>query len=257
MSEESTDVETLGGETQPVNPSTPETEFTVPDEYKDAGWAKNIHSVGDLWSQHANAQHLIGRKTIGIPTSDSSEQEYIDFYSKTRPESQDGYDFDLEDDSDNAMFKELFYNNGISARQAKSLIDGYKDSIRKNSEVLYSAEGFETTMKNELGNEYKDRLDEINKFLKVNARPSQLDALENAPNEILGLVYGLINKTMDKYAVKELGAAEQKPVNASSSVDSLTEYMKEKSKLEQNPFTTTEQLEDLKRRYGVGKYVKG
>lgn len=251
-----TDVEPLGGETQPVGtPDSGSTGFVVPDAYKEAGWTKNIHSIDDLWSQHANAQQLIGRKTVGIPTADSSEQEYIDFYSKTRPESQDGYDFDLENDADNALFKELFYNNGISSRQAKALIDGYKDSVRKASEPMFSAEGFEKTMKEELGNEYKGRLDEINKFLKVNARPSQLEALEQSPNEILGLVYGLVSKTMDKYAVKELGTVEQKQTQTVGSVESLAKYMEEKAKLEMNPFSTTEQLEELKRTYGVGKYA--
>lgn len=250
-----TDVEPLGGETQPEDTSVGTQDFVVPDAYREAGWAKNIHSTDDLWNAHANAQTLIGRKTIGIPTSDSSEQEILDFYAKVRPENQDGYDFDLESDEDNALFKDLFYNNGVSAKQAKAIVDGYKESVRKASEPLFSADGFDKVMRESIGNDYKGRLEEINKFLKLNARPSQLDALEQAPNEVLGLIYSLINKTMDKYAVKELGTVEQKPTLAVSSVDALTEYMNEKAKLEQNPFTTSEQLDELKRRYGVGKYA--
>lgn len=256
MSEENTDVEPLGGETQPVeSPSATAPEFAVPDAYKDAGWVKNIHSVDDLWNQHANAQTLIGRKTVGIPTADSSEQELLDFYAKVRPESQDGYDFDLESDADNTLFKDIFYNNGISAKQAKAIVDGYKESIRKASEPLYSADGFDRIMREELGNEYKGRLDEINKFLKLNAKPSQLDALEQTSNESLGLVYSLISKVMDKYAVKELGSVEQKPLSVTSSTDALSKYMEEKALLERNPFTKAEQYEDLKRKYGVGKYA--
>ena len=95
---EETDVKELGSETQPVNetvgsvnnePSTP-ADFVIPDEYKEAGWANNIHSVNDLWQQHANAQKLIGKKTIGIPTADSSEDEIREFYKKVRPKTKDG-----------------------------------------------------------------------------------------------------------------------------------------------------------------------
>lgn len=250
-----TDVEPLGGETQPVDTYEGATDFVVPDAYKAAGWTKNIRSYDDLWNQHANAQQLIGRKTIGIPTADASEQELIDFYSKIRPEKLEDYDFDLEGDDDNELFRNIFFNNGISSRQAKAIVDGYKDAIRKASEPLFSADGFEKVMKEELGNEYKGRLEEINKFLKINARPSQLQALEESSNEVLGLVYSLINKTMDKYAVKELGSVEQKQTPVASSTDALTKYMEEKAKLEKNPFTTTEQLEELKRIYGVGKYA--
>ncbi len=252
MSEEITDVEPQGGETQPVESIS---EFSVPEAYKEAGWAKNIHSVEDLWSQHANAQTLIGRKTVGIPGADASEQEVLDFYAKIRPESQDDYDFDLDSDDDNALFKDIFYKNGISSKQAKAIVDGYKEAVRKSSEPLYSAVGFDRVMKEELGGEYKGRLEEINKFLKLNAKPSQLDILEDAPNDVLGLVYSLISKTMDKYAVKELGSVEQKPIAASSSTEAMTEYMKEKSALERNPFTTSAQLDELKRKYGVGKYA--
>lgn len=257
MESEITDVEPQGGDTQPVEntPNESPTEFVVPDTYKDAGWAKNIHSTDDLWNAHANAQQLIGKKTIGIPTADSSEQEYIDFYAKTRPETQDGYDFDLEDDADNASFKEIFYNNGISARQAKAIVDGYKDSIRKQEDILFSEEGFKKVMQNELGNDYQGRLDEVTKFLKVNARPSQLQALEKAPNELLGLVFGLIDKTMNRYAVKELGSVENKGSTQANTIEGLTQYMNEKAKLEQNPFTTQKDLDDLKRRFGVGKYA--
>ena len=162
---EETDVNEQGSETQSEDTTTPAvSDFVVPEAYKDAGWASNIHSVDDLWTQHANAQKLIGKKTIGIPNADSSEQEYEDFYSKVRPESMDGYDIDLADDTE--MFKDIFYKNGISARQAKAITEAYKDSVRKASEGLYSQEGLDTAMHEFVGSDYKEKVDNINKFLK-------------------------------------------------------------------------------------------
>ena len=45
-------------------------QFSVPEAYKDAGWAQNIKSPDDLWGQFANAQSLIGKRPAGIPLAD-------------------------------------------------------------------------------------------------------------------------------------------------------------------------------------------
>ena len=247
---EETDVQEQGSETQPVEtPANPVNEFTIPDDYKDAGWASNIHSIDDLWSQHANAQKLIGKKTIGIPTEDSSEEEISEFYSKVRPEAEDKYDIDLGDDTE--MFKKIFYENGISARQAKSITEAYKESVRKVSDGLFSEEGFKEVMKDTLGDEYKTKIEKVNGFLKQYGKKSALAQLDQLPNETLGLIYGLIDLTMDKYAVKELGSVNQK--SALTSDKDMTEYMQKMQALDNDPFVTQEKRDALRREYGIIK----
>lgn len=255
MEEIETDVEEQGSETQPVDggEQTPETapaEFQIPDEYKDAGWAANIKSLDDLFKQHANAQKLIGKKTIGIPTADSSEAEIAEFYAKLRPESEEKYDIDLGDDTD--VFRKIFYENGISDRQAKAITEAYKENVRKVSEGLYSEDGFKATMKENLGDDYQSKIDKVNGFLKQYGKKSALEQIDNLPNETLGLVYNLINLTMDKYAVKELGGVEQKSVH-NSKEGMLEEYMKKHAELENSPFSTQEDYQKLKREYGIIK----
>lgn len=72
MDDIATDVSGQGSETQPENnaAAAPGSEggFSVPEAYKEAGWSKNIKSYDDLWKMNANAQTLIGKKTIGFPT---------------------------------------------------------------------------------------------------------------------------------------------------------------------------------------------
>ena len=254
---EETDVNEQGSETQPAETSTQvdssPAEFAIPDSYKEAGWAKNIKSYDDLWKQHENAQKLIGRKTIGIPTSDSSEEEIEQFYAKVRPESLDGYDFDLAEDTD--FFKDVFYKSGISARQAKALTDAYKESVRKSTESLYSENGFKEVMKNALGDEYSTKIEKVNAFLKQYGKKSALDEIEQLPNETLGLLYGLINLTMDKYAVKELGSVsngiEQK--SAMNNEKDMAEYMQEMMALDKDPFVSKEKKDAIRRKYGFIK----
>lgn len=246
-----TDVNDLGSTTQPETPSEPQTTgFSVPDAYKESGWAANIKSVDDLWSQHANAQKLIGKKTIGIPTADSSENEIEEFYAKVRPESIDKYDFDLEGDTD--YFKDIFFKNGISSRQAKGIVDAYKESVRQATEGLYSADGFEKVMKTTLGDEYKGKIEKVNGFLKQFGSKSALAEIENLPNETLGLLYGLIDLTMDKYAVKELGSVN-KSTEASTEKQDLAKYMEEMKALDRNPFATDAQRQELRRKFGIIK----
>lgn len=249
---ELTDVEEQGSETQSASTQeeqTPANDFVVPDEYKEAGWAANIKSVNDLWTQHANAQKLIGKKTIGIPTADASEAEIADFYAKLRPESEDKYDIDLGDDTD--VFRKIFYENGISGRQAKAITEAYKESVRKVSDGLFSEDGFKAVMQETLGDDYKSKIDKVNGFLKQYGKKSSLEKIDQLPNETLGLLYGLIDLTMDKYAVKELGSVTSK--SAESEEKDLNEYMKEHAKLESSPFTTQEDYIQLKRKYGIIK----
>lgn len=246
---EETDVEVQGADTQPVEPEVNTTEFSVPDDYKEAGWASNIHSYDDLWTQHANAQKLIGKKTIGIPNDDSSENEINEFYAKVRPESEDKYDIDLGDDTE--LFRKVFYENGISARQAKSITEAYKESVRKVSEGLFSEDNFKAVMQETLGDDYKAKIEKVNGFLKQYGKKSALEEIDQLPNQTLGLLYGLIDLTMDKYAVKELGSVTQK--SAMNNEKDMVEYMQKMEALDRNPFVTKEQRDALRREYGIIK----
>lgn len=261
---EDTDVNEQGSATQPVETNTPPettqtrqtllnndmSAFFVPEQYKEAGWTNNINSYEKLWEAHANAQELIGRKTIGIPTDNSSEEELEQFYAKLRPETADKYDFDLGDDT--AIFKDIFHKNGLSNRQAKAITEAYKESVRRVEDGLFSQEGFNAVMKDNLGEKYQEKIDKVNTFLKQFGSKDALKEVDGLPNQTLGLVYKLIDLTMDKYGVKELGSVEAKATEKTTEPD-LNEYMKEMSKLGKNPFATDKMRLDLKRKYGIIK----
>ena len=82
-------------------------------------------------------------------------------------------------------------------------------------------------------------------------KKSALAEIDNLPNETLGLVYGLINLTMDKYAVKELESVQQK--SAINNTGDMVEYMKEMQKLDNDPFATQEKRDEIRRKYGYLK----
>lgn len=250
-----TDVNEQGSETQSVETESPVVEereslapeFSVPEQYKDAGWAANIKSEEDVWNQLANAQKLIGKKTVGIPDENSSENDITEFYGKVRPENSTDYEFDLEEDTE--FFQKLFYDNGLSKRQAKAIVEGYKESVRKQSEGLYSEAGLKENLVKYIGEDYQPKVTEISNFLKQYADKETLQNIDKLPNAEVGLIYGIINLVMDKYGVKELGSVSRH--DTKSIEPDLKGYIEEKQKLDLRPHSIQEEA-DLKRKYNIG-----
>jgi len=70
----------------------PQTNFSVPQEYADRGWAEKIKSPEDLWKGYDNAQSLLGKRPAGVPQPDAPDEEWDKFYAAAgRPESPDKY----------------------------------------------------------------------------------------------------------------------------------------------------------------------
>lgn len=86
-----------------------ESVFTIPDQYKEKGWSKNVKSIDDLFNQFDNAQKLIGKKTPQKP-------DKLDDYELTEKERSD---------DQKKVLKEMFFNADLSKDQAKKLIEQY------------------------------------------------------------------------------------------------------------------------------------
>lgn len=56
--------------------------FSVPDAYKDKPYAANIKSAEDLWKSYDNAQALIGKPKIGVPSEQATPEEKAAFYKE-------------------------------------------------------------------------------------------------------------------------------------------------------------------------------
>ena len=122
-----------------MNEPTPEgqqSQFSVPETYKDAGWAQNIKSPDDLWNQFANAQTLIGKRPAGIPLPDAPETEWEKFHNLMRPESPDKYSLSeiegIPEGLDLSPYKQaalkMFHDAGLNPKQADKLWKAYVGS---------------------------------------------------------------------------------------------------------------------------------
>lgn len=251
MEEIVTDVEEQGSDTQPENNTATADNnvgFFVPDEYKEAGWTKNIKSYEDLWKMNANAQKMVGQKTIGIPTENSTDEEVLNFYSKIRPEKAEDYAVELEGD-DKALFEKLFFDNGISARQAKALVGGYKESVEKMNAQMFSQESYNKEMAERFGEKYDAKVKTVVDFITKEADEKDKAALEALPNNVLGVLYSLVDKVQTRYAVKDTDVAKNGSVKASNEPN-WSEYTKAMSALSTRPHSTSDIIE-LKDKFNI------
>lgn len=105
---------------------------TVPESYRDKPYMKEIDSIDKLFEQFDNSQKLIGKKTVGVPTAESSMEEWNEFYNKMgRPESPDKYEFESVEDFPEDMkrsetqekaLRQIFHEAGLTASQAKNVV---------------------------------------------------------------------------------------------------------------------------------------
>lgn len=254
MEEATSDV--YGGEpaTQPDNPATDAgapgaDQFSIPDEYKEKGWTKNIKSYDDLWKMNDSAQALIGKKTIGIPTEESSDQEWSDYYAKLRPQNATDYNVELEE-GDKELFEKLFYDNGINTRQAKALVDGYKQSIAMVENELKSEAGYQQELSNRFGNEAQNISKNVIDFISREASQEDKAALNAMPNNVLGIVFSLVNKVQQRYAVKDTDTGITGRAGSDNGQPNWAEYNKAAAELARRPHKMTD-LNALRDKYNI------
>lgn len=116
---------------------------TVPESYREKPYMKGIDSMDKFVEQFDNAQSLIGKKTIGVPTEESPIEEWNQFFNKMgRPEAPDKYELDLVDmpdefkrtDDQLALMKNVFHEAGLTAKQANQILKKTDEAVLKYHE---------------------------------------------------------------------------------------------------------------------------
>ncbi len=235
-------------ETNGANEASSAGGFEIPQAYKEEGWAQNVKSYDDLWKMNANAQKLIGKKTIGVPDETASEAAWEEFYDKIRPAGADKYAFEGLEPEEAEVFGQMFYKAGLSQKQAQEVMNGYAGLLQEEVNSHLTKEGYENQMKTRFGEDYEKVASRVNQFIRREADKNDLAVLETMPNEVIGLVYGLIDKVQTRYAVNETDFAKQ-GAGISKEPD-FAGFAKEASLLRTKPHTTAD-LQALKSKYNI------
>lgn len=257
-----TDVPVDGGGGEPSDPAardpiTPDVTdnpandgFSIPDEYKEAGYAKNFKSQDDVWKALDNAQALIGKKTVGVPDWDNATDEEIQgYYDKVRPESSEGYDFFSEDfEGEKETYQAMFHEAGLSKKQAETLFNSYQADMKSKQAQAYSQEGLDTVLSEKLGDNYKEAYNESKPVLASNLSKESKEALNGLPNEFLGIFVEFANNVRNKYGIDDASKAGDTKPDGAHVVDKKAEHARlfnELKVMERNPNATPQMRKEI------------
>ncbi len=219
--------------------------FTVPAEYAEKGYAKDITSNEDLWKKLDGSQSLLGKpKEGGVPVEGSTQEQW-DAYYKTagRPETADGYKFNREglneefvkdfanDDLDNAT-KDIFLKAGLSQKQADVIQPEFEklmEGIHLQGIEKFNADNvsFDELAQKTFGDKEAEVMQSSKQLLSDNAPEGFEEHIKDLPNESLILMAGVLNNIKSKYINEDsLNPNNNTNVGANSEMELRTEARK-------------------------------
>jgi hypothetical protein len=195
-------------DTSGVDKSNPQTEpFSVPDDYKDRGWAKNLKSSDDLWKMLDNAQSVVGKKTVVPDHSKATQDELQAFYGQLKPDSADKYSFsDTIPEAERGLYGNLFHEAGLSDYQAKTLQDKFFGIAKEKYEGERSLDGYKQAAQKWLGDDYESAVVDAVKHMRTSLSEEQQAIIDDLPNDAAVAVFSLVNNLVKDYKITEGGA---------------------------------------------------
>lgn len=223
--------------------------FKVPDEYKDKPWAGKVKTQDDLWKQLANAQELIGKKSVVPDLAKATPEEREAYYAQLRPKDASEYKF-VEtipvEDSVKGTVTEMFMKNGISATQGNEIIKGYQELGEKMMAAQFDADGFKSSMETAFGKDWEKVTGHTRNTIKGMMSAEDQTILDHLPNSYLGVIYRTLGNVVKAYGVKETdqahlqGGGGHAPTDIASVRQSLRDQM---ASMSGRPHTAQEMME--------------
>jgi len=120
---------------QAVAPSVEETSSDwrsmLPEDLRDHSALTSINDVPNLAKSFVNAQSMIGRDKIAIPSQHSSPEDWDQVYEKLgRPEGPDNYEMELPENSNEDLvgwYRNTAHELGLNNAQAQMLANKYNE----------------------------------------------------------------------------------------------------------------------------------
>lgn len=243
---------------QPVVTQTPDSappsapEFTIPDEYKERGWASKVKSVDDLWKQLDNSQQLIGRKYAAFDPTNATPNELEEYHSRLRPPDASEYNFQTSEDYEPSgmepVFAEMLFNAGISKYQAAKLIPAFQAWEQSLAGEMFDKDAFLGVMEEKFGRGYEVKVNQTRQLIEGNLNDKAKEQLGKLPNDALSLVYELANNMAEAYGAYENGGQGSGPnggIVTKSPKEEQAEIRQQLDKLTRNPYHTEEDKQRL------------
>ncbi|MBO4516725.1 hypothetical protein J5751_04845 [bacterium] len=232
--------------------------FTIPEEYKNKGWAKNIKSQADLFKAYDNATSLIGKKTIGIPDFDNaSEEEINSFYSKLAPANIEEYDFgEIEiDEQTKEDFANIFKNNGINKKAGKNILNAYQQMIDK---AMGTEEDLANELKERFGNSYNEEKEkELATMFSKYMTQEDRQIMAKMPVKVQALMCSFADNIKKSYGISLKSSVDNNSINEGFTKADYDREVLEMFKLDkEHKLTPAIRQEKLERLNNIRKSIK-
>ena len=151
-----TNAETMNTETAGGTPAPEQkTETAVPADWKSGlpeelrGSVEKFKTVEDMAKSYLNMEKLVGKKTIGMPDENSSEEEWSKLYDRLgRPVAADKYEVkraeglppELIDEEGMKSFLGAAYKAGLNQKQVSALVSEFDRQLLEGAKRSAAAE---------------------------------------------------------------------------------------------------------------------
>lgn len=223
--------------------------FALPESFKEADWAKDIKSVDDLCEKVDNQHKALSKRALpGENAPDDIWEQHIG-KMKDVATKQDWADLVGEDNE----IKDLFVNVGVAKKQAKPILDFIKSKEVKK----YSPDEFNKLAAERLGKEKLDKATGVLGKLSEEKR----NALLESTNEQLLQALDVFADVADVMAVPKsniplnptnTGGSNQKVMNADGSLnkENYDKYLEEVESIPKSPERDSK-VEAIRKKWGL------
>jgi len=195
----------------------------VPPEFREKPYFKDKSFV-DVMKEHDNLQTLLGKRPEGIPTKDSSEEDWSKFLTSLRPEKAEDYVLP-ETDYSKAKgrseeyikdVKEILYNADVNKRQAEKILTGFEAFLGKATTFNDSQsaeatkareEEFEALLDKTYTGQKQVVIDRTKKLMTDSVDPGLKDkvagVLKDIPNDTLFALTAVLDGVYKKHIAED------------------------------------------------------
>jgi len=162
---------------------------TLPEDQQGLDLLKNTKSLSSLVDQTINAQSALGKRRLEAPNADWTEEQWTEFESAIRPETEDAYQFEEKytfgegesaiehslSEADTAELRAVANELGLSTRQASKLAAKWAErSVQANGDLSgqidAAVESARTAIRAEWGDQYEVNHRSANEAFEILAK---------------------------------------------------------------------------------------
>lgn len=191
----------------------------VPSDYHEAPYLKDWldkpqkEAMPEIFKKLHHAQGLVGKKTVGLPAGDATDDEWSKFFGSMKPSSTDEYKIPTgkEGKGDPAFAKILqmaFHEGGVHPKQANAFMAKFSKELEgytaaqakiKTDQETKAAEAFEELAKASLGEKSKAITARVRAEMQERAPAALKPYIDKLDDKALIIMTGVINSVMEEY----------------------------------------------------------